>query len=162
MLPMLENVKLHYFPGEPSQAQLCFATKIPFAKFNLLSFMWIQLYTRVHLPSSKLHNSPQFFVYVLKVVTWVVKLCKNIGVKELKTLLLHRLQNASHNGLGKLQIQTPLDLLLVVVGIYWILSKLLARLLLYISCLGIASWDGVFCLFAVILSCQMPGYISQS
>lgn len=159
---MLENVKLHYFPGEPSQAQLCFATKIPFAKFNLLSFMWIQLYIWVHLSSSKLHNSPEYFVYVLKVVTWVIKLCKNIGVKQLKTLLLPRLQNASHNGLGKLQIQTPLDLMLVVVGIYWILSKLLASLFLCISCLGIEPLDLFFILFAVILSCLMTAYISQS
>jgi len=109
--------------------------------------MWIQLYTRVHLSSSKLHNSPEYFVYVLKVFTGVIKLCKNIGVKELKTLLMHRLQNANHNGLGKLQIQTPLDLLVVVVGIYWILSKLLASLLLSISCLGIESLNFFFFLF---------------
>lgn len=78
------------------------------------------------------------------------KLCKNIGVKELKTLLLHRLQNASRNGLGKLQIQTPLDLLLVVVGIHWILSKLLASLFLCVSCLGIESLDLFVCLFVCL------------
>lgn len=141
---MLENVET-YFPGEPSQAQLCFATKIPFRKFNLLSFMWIQLYTQVRLSSIKLHNSLEYFICVLKVVTCVLKLCKNIGVKELKTWLLHRLPNASHNGLGKLQIQTPLDLLLVVVGMYWILSKLLASLILCISCWDMESLGLFFC-----------------
>lgn len=128
----------------PAKPNCALQPKIPFAKFNLFSFMWVQLYTRVHLSSSKLHNSPEYFVYVLKVVTWVIKLWKNIGVKELKTLLLRRLENASHNGLGKLQIQTPLDLLPVVVGIYWILSKLLARLFLCISCLGVESLDLFF------------------
>lgn len=85
-----------------------------------------------------------------------------MGVNLLKTLLLHRLQNANHNGLGKLQIQTPLDLLLVVVGIYWILSKLLASLFLCILCLDIESLDFFFVLFVVILSCLMTGYISQT
>lgn len=121
--------------------------------------MSIQLYTWVHLSPSKLHNSPEYLIYVLKVDTWVINLCKNTGVKELKTLLLHRLQNANPNGLGKLQIQSPLDLLLVVVGIYWILSKLLASLFLCISCLGMEFLD-LFSLFVVILSCLMTGYVS--
>lgn len=145
----------------PAKPNFAFATKIPFIKFNLLSFMWIQLYTWVHLSPSKLHNSPEYLIYVLTVDTWVINLFKNTGVKELKTLLFHWLQNASPNGLGKLQIQTPLDLLLVVVGIYWILSKLLASLFLCISCLGMEFLD-LFSLFVVILSCLMTGYISQN
>lgn len=102
---------------------------------------------------------------MLKVVTWVIKLCKNTEVEEVKTLLsllLHRLQNASYDGLGKLQMQTPLDLLPVVMGIYWILSKLLATLGLCISCLRIESLDLFFVLFVVIPSCLMTASISQS
>lgn len=100
---------------------------------------------------------------MLKVLTSVTILCKNTGVKELKTLhlLLHQLQNASPNGLGRLHIQTPLDLLLVVVGICWMHSELLAALVLCISCLGIEALD-LFSLFAVTVSWLMSCCVSPS
>lgn len=154
--------KLDYFPGELSQAQICASAKNPFpnrAEFNHLSLMWIQLYTQVHLSQCKLRSSPKYYICMLKGCPCGYKLCENIEVKEAKALFLHGHQNASHNSLGRLQIQIPLDFLVVVVWIYWILLlKLLSSLFLCISYLDIVFLFG-FC-FVAALSCLMAGCLS--